>query len=97
MALARTQCGAILTTTPTTTPPTSTATTTPPPPPTTVTTAPERYEITAFGAVGTGSQTLEANCRTGDRLVSYRSQVPRPTGSTTSRSVNAESNGRGCG
>ena len=107
VALARTQCGAIITgtTTPTTTTPTTTtttSTTTTPttttpttPPPTTVTTAPGRYEITVFGLVGTGSQTITANCRTGDRLVSVRSQVPRPTGSTTSRSVNTESSGTG--
>jgi hypothetical protein len=46
-------------------------------------------------AGATGSQTLEANCRTGDRLVSYRYQVGDPTGSNTSRSVDVRSNGGG--
>jgi len=100
VAIARTQCGAILTstTTPTTTTTTSTTTTTTTttsPSTTTSTTAPGRYEITVFGVVGTGSQTLEANCRSGDRQTGYRYQVPNPTGSTTSRTVNVESSSRG--
>lgn len=54
-----------------------------------------RYERTVNGVVGTGPQTLEATCTSGDRLASYTYVVPRPTGSTTSRSVSVSSNGRG--
>lgn len=82
VALARARCGGILTIT--TTPSTTTSTT-----------APGRYEITVTGVIGVGPQTLETSCRTGDRLVSYRYEVGRPTGGSTSRSVNVESNGRG--
>ena len=79
------------TSTTTTTSPTSTTTTTT----STTTTSPGRYEVTVTGVVGTGPQTLEANCRTGDQLVTYRYVVGNPTESNASRRVNVSTNGRG--
>ena len=47
------------------------------------------------GVIGVGRQTLRAECRAGDRLVSYDYVVGNPTGSNTSRNVSVSSNNRG--
>ena len=94
VAAARERCRALVvaTTTPTTTTSTTTTTTT-----TTPTTPPPSgtYEVTATGVIGPGRRTLEANCRTGDRVVSYRYSIAYPTGSNTFRSVNESSTNTG--
>jgi hypothetical protein len=86
---ARARCGTLLPT------PTPTPTPTPSPTTSTTTTSPGRYEITVTGVIGPGTQTLEANCRTGDRLVSYRYEIGSPTGSNRSRSVSVSTTGQG--
>jgi hypothetical protein len=97
---ARVRCGTLVpgATTTTTTTTTSTTTTTTTAPPTSTTTPPSgsTYNVVDTDVIVSGQErTLEANCRAGDRLVSYSYDVASPTGSNTSRSVNVSSSGTG--
>ena len=54
------------------------------------------YNVVDTDVIVSGQErTLEANCRAGDRLVSYSYEVASPTGSNTSRSVNVSTTGTG--